>query len=114
MPRRLFYRLHARQQMAERGMSAADVRAVLSSGRLDPRGAPPWPALPTHIWLEWVGERALHVVLRSTPADTQYVITIYEPAPEQWDESLDEREESDEVSDLRHRFAASWCDCVCS
>lgn len=34
MSPRLFYRLHAHQQMAERGIAPADVRAVLSSGRL--------------------------------------------------------------------------------
>jgi hypothetical protein len=93
VPRRLFYRLHARQQMAERGIAPADVRAVLSSGRLIHETHHLGRPFPTQIWLGRVGERALHVVLAVDLAGAQYVITVYEPDPEQWNASLDERKE---------------------
>ncbi len=91
MSPRLLYRLHARQQMAERGIAPADVRAVLSSGRLVDESHQTGRAFPTQLWLGWIGGRALHVVLAVDPAGAQYVITVYEPDPEQWNDSLDER-----------------------
>lgn len=93
MARRLLYRLHARQQMAERGVAPADVRAVLSSGRLIAETHHAGRPFPTQVWLGRIGDRALHVVLAVDPEGLEYVITVYEPDPDQWNESLDARKE---------------------
>lgn len=67
MTRRPMYRLHARQHMAERGVTPADVRAVRSPGRLIGETHHAGRPSPTQIWLGWIGDRALHVVLAVDP-----------------------------------------------
>lgn len=87
------YRLHARQQMAERGVTPADVRAVRSSGRLIGETHHAGRPFPTQIWLGWIDDRALHVVLAVDPEGADYVITVYQPDPDQWNDALDMRQE---------------------
>lgn len=87
MAERLFYRLHARRQMAERNVSPSDVVSVLSSGDLIEDTHHAGRPFPTQLWLGWIGQRPLHVVLAVDPSGDKYVITVYEPDALQWDES---------------------------
>ena len=93
MARQLWYRLHARQQMAERGVSPTDVSAILSRGKLIDERHHDGRPFPTQIWLGWIGRRPLHVVLAVDPAGAEYVITVYEPDRTQWNEAYDKRRE---------------------
>lgn len=89
----IFYRLHARQQMAERGVSPADVTAIVTAGNvIDERHHAGRP-FPTRILLGWIDHRPLHVVLAVDPAGPHYVITVYEPDIARWHDDLMSRRE---------------------
>jgi hypothetical protein len=81
---RLVYRVHAVQRMAQRNISAAEVRHVLATGRVIedyPNDTP----YPSYLMLGWVGTRPLHVVAADNATDQEtIVITVYEPDPRQW------------------------------
>lgn len=90
---RLFYRLHARQQMAERNVTPADVVTVVSSGDLIEDTHHAGRPFPTQLWLGWIDQRPLHVVLAVDPSGDKYVITVYEPDAIRWDETRPRRRE---------------------
>lgn len=81
---RLIYRVHAVQRMAQRNISAAEVRHVLTTGRVIedyPNDTP----YPSYLMLGWIGTRPLHVVAADNATDQEtIVITAYEPDPRQW------------------------------
>jgi hypothetical protein len=77
--------------MAERGISTAEVEAVLTSGQVIEKypTATPFPAV---LMLGGVGSRPLHVVAGIEPASkTAHVITVYEPDPAVWEPDLKTR-----------------------
>lgn len=87
------YRLHALQQMVERGITRADVQRILETGDVieaaHRRGRP----FPTRLLLGWRGDRPLHVLVARAGDGTQYVITVYEPSGERWEADFRTRKE---------------------
>ena len=81
-------RLHAAQRMLERTISAADVLVVLNSGETI-EDYPEDTPFPSQLTLGWVAQRPVHVVW-ATATDTGRVviITVYEPDPEEWDNTF--------------------------
>ena len=72
--------MHALQWMAQRNISAAELRHVLATGRVIedyPNDTP----CPSYLMLGWIGTRPLHVVAAD---QATIVITVYEPDPRQW------------------------------
>ena len=83
--RRFIYRVHAVQRMFERGVSTGDVRRVLAEGEVIEEYPTDTP-FPSRLVLALVNSRPLHVVAADNPlGDETYVITVYEPDPDQWD-----------------------------
>ena len=82
---RLVFRVPAVERMAERGISASDVRHVLDSGEViaDYPGDVPYPS---RLVLAWLGARPVHVVAADNHDDQiTIVITVYEPDPALWE-----------------------------
>jgi hypothetical protein len=76
---RIEWQRHALERMAERGISTADVKAVLADGQRIEDYPDAYP-LPSALFFGWRGQRPLHVVAAFDPAaGTAYVITAYEP-----------------------------------
>jgi len=89
--RRLIYRVHAVQRMFERGVSAGDVRRVLAEGEFI-EDYPTDVPFPSRLVLARVNDRPLHVVAADNPyGDETYIITVYEPDPDQWDPTFRRR-----------------------
>lgn len=76
---RIQWQRHALERMVERGITTADVKAVLAEGqRIE--DYPDAHPLPSALLLGWRGQRPLHVVAAFDRAETvAYVITAYEP-----------------------------------
>lgn len=87
------YRLHALQQMFDRGINRADVRGVIQSSEVIEASHRTGRPLPTRLLLGWIGDRPLHVVIADHPDGTHYVITVYEPHAERWGADFRERKE---------------------
>ena len=89
--RRLIFRDHATRRMIQRGIHASHIRSVLEYGEVIedyPRGYPH----PSKLLLGWVRGKPLHVVAADHPTlPVTFIITVYEPAPNQWE------------SDFKHR-----------
>ena len=84
-------RQHAAQRMLERSISVADVLTALNSGATI-EDYPDDTPFPSRLTLGWVEERPVHVVW-AVAADTDRVviITVYEPNPEEWDNTFSRR-----------------------
>jgi Domain of unknown function (DUF4258) len=91
---RLVFRVHAIQRIALRGISEAEVRAVLTSGEAIEEYPDDTP-YPSRLVLGWVGSRPLHVVAADNPEDEDtIVITAYEPEPNQWEAGFRRRRQA--------------------
>lgn len=86
---RLIFRVHALQRMAQRSISVEDVRQILEMGEVIEDYPEDFP-YPSALFLGQIGERSLHVVAATTPAE-RIVITVYEPDPTRWDADLKRR-----------------------
>jgi hypothetical protein len=76
---RIQWQRYALERMAERGISTADVKAVLAEGQRIEDYPDAYP-LPSALFLGWHGQRPLHLVAAfDAAAGTAYVITAYEP-----------------------------------
>lgn len=91
--RRLIFRVHAIQRMAQRHVSVADVRQVLEDGeRIEEY--PDDKPYPSALVLGWSNSRALHVVVADNFEDNEaIVITVYEPGSEKWERDFRTRKE---------------------
>lgn len=88
---RVLFRRHAWERMESRGISVSDVLHVLASGE-EIEQYPDDTPFPSALMLARLGERALHVVAaRDTANDVTYVVTAYEPDPNEWDAELTRR-----------------------
>lgn len=88
---RVIFRRHAWQRMESRGISVADVLQVLASGEQIEQYPDDTP-FPSALMLARVRERPLHVVAaRDAANDATYVVTVYEPDPNEWDPELKRR-----------------------
>jgi hypothetical protein len=88
---RLVFRLHAVRALAARGITVADVRDVLDSGKTI-EDYPTDTPYPSRLVLGWRGPRPLHVVAADNAAAQEtIIITVYEPDPARWDASFETR-----------------------
>jgi len=88
---RLIYRVHAVERMVQRGISDADVRQVLAAGKEIESYPTDYP-YPSRLMLGWCGSRAIHVVAADNTADNEtMIVTVYEPAPDRWEQGFERR-----------------------
>ena len=81
-------RQHAAERMLERSISVADVLVVLNSGVIV-EDYPEDTPFPSRLTLGWVGQRPVHVVWATAAGTGRIVIiTLYEPYPEEWDNTF--------------------------
>jgi hypothetical protein len=80
-------RLHAAQRMLERNVSVTDVLAVLNGGETI-EDYPDDTPFPSRLILGWVGQRPVHVVSATSTTGRTVIITVYEPSPEEWDNTF--------------------------
>ena len=84
-------RQHAAQRMLERNISVSDVLVALNSGTTIedyPKDTP----FPSRLTLGWAGRRPVHVVWATAAgAGRIVIITVYEPNPEEWDNTFGRR-----------------------
>lgn len=81
---KLIYRQHAVRRMFERGITTADVRMALDTGRVI-EDYPTDTPYPSCLWLSCAGTRPLHVVYADNVTDGErIIITVYEPDPALW------------------------------
>ena len=83
-------RQHAAQRMLERNISVDDVLVVLNSGSTIedyPDDAP----FPSKLTLGSVAQRPVHVVWATASTGRFVIITVYEPDPEEWDNTFRRR-----------------------
>jgi hypothetical protein len=64
---RISFRLHALQQMVERGISRADVLRVFETGTVIEAAHHAGRPLPTRLVLGWASERPLDVLIADDP-----------------------------------------------
>ena len=82
---RLVFRVHVIQRMAQRKIASAEIRAVLATGETIEEYPHETP-YPSRLVLGWSGSRPLHVVVAENPGEAEtIVITMYEPAPNEWE-----------------------------
>ncbi|MHB8514202.1 MAG: DUF4258 domain-containing protein [Dehalococcoidia bacterium] len=81
---RLIVKRHAALRMLQRRIRLVDVKHVLATGEVIEQYPADTP-LRSRLVLGWVRGAPLHVVAADDD-DTTYVITVYEPEPERWDE----------------------------
>jgi hypothetical protein len=78
----LIFRVHAIERMAQRSITAGDIRRALAAGEV----IEDYPAdlpYPSSLVLGWIGSRPLHVVSAVAP-EGRIIITVYEPDPARW------------------------------
>ena len=91
MTRRLVFRKHAAMRMLQRGIRDDDVEAALASGEVIEEYPEDYP-FASRLVLGWSGPRPLHVVASDAPdEDVTYIITTYEPDPNEWEPDLKRR-----------------------
>jgi hypothetical protein len=84
-------RQHAAQRMLERSISVADVLVALNSAATI-EDYPGDTLFPSRLTLGWVGQRPIHVVWATAASTGRIVIiTVYEPDPEEWDNTFRRR-----------------------
>lgn len=84
-------RQHTAQRMLERNISVADVLIALNGGATI-EDYPDDTPFPSRLTLGWVDERPVHVVWATAVAtDRVIIITVYEPNPEEWDNTFSRR-----------------------
>ena len=82
---RIEWQRHALERMVERGVTTADVKAVLAEGERIEDYPDAYP-LPAALFLDWRGGRPLHAVAAlDAAARAAYVITAYEPTAEHFE-----------------------------
>jgi len=87
---RLLFRVHAIQRMFERNIAHDNVVQIVRTGEVIEEYSEDKP-FPSFLLLGWVNERPLHVVAAKAEDGTLFVITVYEPDPEQWDDHYRKR-----------------------
>jgi hypothetical protein len=86
--RKYVFRRHAVERMAERNISRADVEAIVETGEVI-RAYPDDTPYPSRLMLGWRAQRPLHVVAADNDSTSEtYIITVYEPDPDVWDEDF--------------------------
>jgi len=87
----LVFRVHAIQRMFERGISEADVRHALLTGKTI-EAYPDDEPYPSRLVLAWRGSRPIHVVVADNAAEHEVIIiTVYEPDLTRWQPGFERR-----------------------
>lgn len=85
------FRRHAVERMAARNITRDDVEFVVRDGEVIREYADDTP-YPSRLILGWSENRPLHVVAADDNAANEiYIITVYEPDSEIWDEDFRSR-----------------------
>ena len=88
---KLVYRNHAIKRMFERGISEADVRAVIDLGEVIQEYPDDVP-YQSRLILGWCREQPIHVVTAyDSQEKTDVVITVYEPDHLRWEDGFKKR-----------------------
>lgn len=91
MDKKITFRVHAIQRMFERSIDDADVLHVLETGEIIEDYKDDFP-YPSRLMLGFCGQRPLHVVVAENASEKELiVVTVYEPALNQWDNSFKRR-----------------------
>lgn len=86
--RKYIFRRHALERMAERNISRVDVESVVEGGEVIREYADDTP-YPSRLMLGWRDDRPLHVVAADDDTTNEtYIITVYEPDPDVWEEDF--------------------------
>jgi hypothetical protein len=86
--RKYIFRRHALERMAERNISRVVVESVVEEGEVIREYADDTP-YPSRLLLGWRDERPLHVVAADDDTTNEtYIITVYEPDPDVWEEDF--------------------------
>lgn len=89
--RKLIFRLHALARMAQRGFEPAEIHYVLDNGSIIEQYPEDSP-YPSCLVMSWINGRPVHVVVAiNDDAQESIVITVYEPAPNVWDNGFTRR-----------------------
>lgn len=81
----VIFRQHAYDRMYERGIAAAEVRAVLATGT-EIETYPDDTPYPRRLLLGYTPNGPLHVVVADDPAaGALYVVTVYRPSLLRWE-----------------------------
>lgn len=75
---------HVEKRMLERDVTMEELRRVLTDEEVIQRYPDDEP-YPSYLMLGFAGRRPLHVVAADAEElDTTFVVTVYEPDPEEW------------------------------
>lgn len=86
--RKYIFRRHALTRMAERNISRADVESVVEEGEIIREYLDDSP-YPSRLILGWKDIQPIHVVAADdNSANETYIITVYEPDPDIWNEDF--------------------------
>lgn len=89
--RRLIFRDHATRRLMQRGIRARDIRFILERAEVIEEYPTDTP-YPSQLLLGWVRGKPLHVVVaEDSSLPFIYVITVYEPDPDQWEPDFKHR-----------------------
>ena len=86
----IIFRLHAVQRMFERNISEIEVREVIEAEDVIERYPDDLP-FPSRLLLGFANHRPLHVVATQSESGATVIITVYKPAPEQWEQGFRRR-----------------------
>ena len=90
----IIFRVHAVERMFERGIRVEEVHRVLDEGKTIEHYEDDKP-YPSRLVLGWIDKRPLHVVVADDKtAKRMIVITVYEPAPDLWEDGFQRRKQS--------------------
>jgi hypothetical protein len=93
MARRLIFRKHAALRMLQRGICDEDVEAVLAKSEVVEEYPEDYP-FASRLVLGWSGGRPIHVVASDAPdEEVTYIITTYEPDPNEWEPGFKRRKQ---------------------
>ncbi len=82
--KKLVFRIHALQRMAQRGISPGDIRQSLEQCMVV-EDYPDDNPYPSCLVLGWIGKRPLHIVIAEIIESREtIVITVYEPDSNKW------------------------------
>jgi len=91
LARRLTFRVHAIERMAERRINVDDVLHVIETGETIEAYPADYP-YPSRLVLGWIDLRPIHVVAADVDdSDQTIVITVYEPDAGAWDRTFRRR-----------------------
>ncbi len=88
------YSRHAIERMFQRGLSPATIAAVLQAGEVI-ASYPEDTPYPSQLLLGFVPEQPVHVVVARNPENGAcFVVTVYRPDPQLWEEDYKTRRQS--------------------